>query len=137
MSLIFRASSPFITTHRFLSSSRSLLSFPHFRKLHSRFPPRKRFSTVSASASSPPPTKTLASDLKTSPSGESSLEWVSRTAYCGNLTAGDVGRRVRICGWVALHRIHGGVTFLNLRDHTGIVQVGFSGSFFHGFYAGN
>eukprot|EP00268_Persea_americana_P017253 TRINITY_DN1829_c0_g1_i1.p1 TRINITY_DN1829_c0_g1~~TRINITY_DN1829_c0_g1_i1.p1 ORF type:complete len:606 (+),score=107.82 TRINITY_DN1829_c0_g1_i1:103-1920(+) len=125
MSLIFRASSPFITTHRFLSSSRSLRSFPRFLKLQSRFPPRKRLSTVSASASasSPPPTKTLASDLKTSTSADTSLEWVSRTAYCGNLTAGDVGRRVRICGWVALHRIHGGVTFVNLRDHTGIVQV--------------
>ncbi|KAF6176888.1 hypothetical protein GIB67_025948 [Kingdonia uniflora] len=35
----------------------------------------------------------------------------------------DVGKRVRLCGWVALHRIHGVVTFLNLRDHTGIVQV--------------
>ncbi|RWR73994.1 aspartate--tRNA ligase, chloroplastic/mitochondrial [Cinnamomum micranthum f. kanehirae] len=124
MSLIFRASSPFITTHRFLSSSRSLRSFPRFLKLQSRFPPRKRLSTVSASASasSPPPTKSLASDLKTSTSADTSLEWVSRTAYCGNLTEGDVGRRVRICGWVALHRIHGGVTFVSLRDHTGIVQ---------------
>lgn len=34
-----------------------------------------------------------------------------------------MGKRVRICGWVALHRVHGGLTFLNLRDHTGIVQV--------------
>lgn len=34
-----------------------------------------------------------------------------------------MGKRVRLCGWVALHRVHGGLTFLNLRDHTGIVQV--------------
>ncbi|KAK1291516.1 hypothetical protein QJS10_CPB17g02653 [Acorus calamus] len=52
-----------------------------------------------------------------------SLEWVSRTAHCGKLCEGDVGSRVRLCGWVALHRIHGGLTFLNLRDHTGIVQI--------------
>jgi aspartyl-tRNA synthetase len=39
------------------------------------------------------------------------------------LSSNDVGKRVRICGWVALHRVHGGLTFLNLRDHTGIVQV--------------
>lgn len=36
---------------------------------------------------------------------------------------GEVGQRVRLCGWVALHRIHGGLTFLNLRDHSGIVQI--------------
>ncbi|KAL4303945.1 hypothetical protein GQ457_10G023040 [Hibiscus cannabinus] len=34
-----------------------------------------------------------------------------------------VGSRVRLCGWVALHRVHGGLTFFNLRDHTGIVQI--------------
>ncbi|XP_030472542.1 aspartate--tRNA ligase, chloroplastic/mitochondrial isoform X2 [Syzygium oleosum] len=51
------------------------------------------------------------------------LVWVSRTGLCGGLSSDDVGRRVRICGWVALHRVHGGLTFLNLRDHSGIVQV--------------
>lgn len=51
------------------------------------------------------------------------LVWVSRTGLCGELSSDDVGRRVRICGWVALHRVHGGLTFLNLRDHSGIVQV--------------
>ncbi|CAM6019051.1 unnamed protein product [Sphagnum balticum] len=34
-----------------------------------------------------------------------------------------VGERVSICGWVASQRSHGSVTFVNLRDHTGIVQV--------------
>lgn len=34
-----------------------------------------------------------------------------------------MGKRVRLCGWVALHRIHGGLTFFNLRDHSGIIQV--------------
>ncbi|KAI4375927.1 hypothetical protein MLD38_013741 [Melastoma candidum] len=51
------------------------------------------------------------------------MEWVSRTRFCGELSEGDVGKRVRLCGWVALHRVHGGLTFFNLRDHTGIVQV--------------
>ena len=52
-----------------------------------------------------------------------SLQWVSRTAFCGDLSINDVGFRVRLCGWVSLHRVHGGLTFLNLRDHTGIIQV--------------
>ncbi|KAG2704029.1 hypothetical protein I3760_06G164400 [Carya illinoinensis] len=54
---------------------------------------------------------------------ENSLEWVSRTGFCGHLTVADLGKRVRLCGWVALHRVHGGLTFLNLRDHTGTVQI--------------
>ncbi|KAI4367544.1 hypothetical protein MLD38_023272 [Melastoma candidum] len=51
------------------------------------------------------------------------MEWVSRTRFCGELSEGDVGQRVRLCGWVALHRVHGGLAFFNLRDHTGIVQI--------------
>ncbi|KAJ9552052.1 hypothetical protein OSB04_016097 [Centaurea solstitialis] len=51
------------------------------------------------------------------------LEWVNRNGLCGELSQNDVGKRVRLCGWVALHRGHGGLTFINLRDHSGIVQV--------------
>lgn len=58
-----------------------------------------------------------------SPTTTDTLQWVSRTQYCGELSENDVGKRVRLCGWVALHRIHGGLTFVNLRDQTGIVQV--------------
>ncbi len=34
-----------------------------------------------------------------------------------------VGTQVTVCGWVGRRRDHGGVIFLDLRDHTGIVQV--------------
>ncbi|CAA0397394.1 unnamed protein product [Arabidopsis thaliana] len=61
--------------------------------------------------------------VKPVPSPPSVLRWVSRTELCGELSVNDVGKRVHLCGWVALHRVHGGLTFLNLRDHTGIVQV--------------
>jgi aspartyl-tRNA synthetase len=54
------------------------------------------------------------------------LLWPQRDALCGELGAGDSGRRVRLCGWVALRRNHAGLTFLTLRDSSGMVQVSHS-----------
>ncbi len=46
-----------------------------------------------------------------------------RTRLCGSLRLGDVGATVTVCGWVAHRREHGEhLAFLDLRDHTGIVQ---------------
>ena len=46
-----------------------------------------------------------------------------RTDYCGALRGADAGRRVSVCGWVAHRREHGEhLSFVDLRDHTGIVQ---------------
>ena len=46
-----------------------------------------------------------------------------RTDLCGTLRAGDAGRRVSVCGWVARRREHGEhLAFIDLRDHTGLVQ---------------
>ena len=88
-------------------------------------------STPSTSSSplQPPPAaasataETLGPDSLSEPRAASPLQWVPRTALCGELGLEDVGKRVRLCGWVALHRAHGGLTFLNLRDSSGIVQV--------------
>jgi aspartyl-tRNA synthetase len=46
-----------------------------------------------------------------------------RTHTCGALNAGDVGQDVRLSGWVHRKRDHGGVLFLDLRDHYGITQI--------------
>ncbi len=46
-----------------------------------------------------------------------------RTHYCGELRETDIGKNVRVAGWVENIRDHGGVMFLDIRDHYGVVQV--------------
>ncbi len=46
-----------------------------------------------------------------------------RTAHAGDLGSEDIGTQVRVAGWVATRRDHGGVLFVDLRDASGIVQV--------------
>ncbi len=46
-----------------------------------------------------------------------------RTNTCGELRKQNVGQTVRLSGWVNTIRDHGGVLFIDLRDHYGITQV--------------
>src|SRR5687768_3043837 len=48
---------------------------------------------------------------------------VYRTHTCGELRASDIGGQVRLSGWVHRVRDHGGVLFIDLRDHYGLTQV--------------
>ena len=46
-----------------------------------------------------------------------------RTHNCGQLRAGQVGQSVRVSGWVHRKRDHGGLLFVDLRDHYGLTQI--------------
>ena len=48
-----------------------------------------------------------------------------RSHYCNDLAPSLIGQKVAVCGWVHSRRDHGGVLFVDLRDHTGLVQLVF------------
>lgn len=59
----------------------------------------------------------------TSSAHPSTLTWPERSHGCGTLSVTDVPTTITVCGWVDRHRNLGGIIFLDIRDHTGVVQV--------------
>jgi aspartyl-tRNA synthetase len=48
-----------------------------------------------------------------------------RDSWAGKLGSADVGREVRVAGWVHRRRDHGGLIFIDLRDRSGLLQLVF------------
>ena len=46
-----------------------------------------------------------------------------RSHTCGQLRPDHAGQTIRLSGWVHRVRDHGGVLFIDLRDHYGVTQV--------------
>src|SRR5262249_40106089 len=53
--------------------------------------------------------------------GSPALSW--RDVLCGEVRASDVGRHLTVAGWADTRRDHGGLVFIDLRDHTGKLQL--------------
>ena len=49
-----------------------------------------------------------------------------RNKICNELNNSDIGKEIHMCGWVDRRRDHGGVIFIDLRDHSGFLQLTFN-----------
>lgn len=48
---------------------------------------------------------------------------IYRTHNCNQLSKADVGQTVKLAGWIHRRRDHGGLMFIDMRDHYGITQI--------------
>jgi len=78
-------------------------------------------ATGAASAAAAAPSAEDAAGLSTIVDAQ--MTWPGRTHGAGTLRESDAGKEVTVCGWVDRNRNMGGLCFLDVRDHTGLLQV--------------
>ena len=54
---------------------------------------------------------------------DAQMSWPARSHLAGLLREEDAGKEVTVCGWVDRNRDLGGIVFMDVRDHTGLLQV--------------
>ena len=57
-----------------------------------------------------------------------SMKGLKRTHRCAELSSANIGENVTVMGWVQKNRNKGGIVFVDLRDRSGILQIGFEGA---------
>ena len=107
-----------------LPVSSQLLKVPRRRSLFTSLP------AAAASASTSPTQQQDTAAASSPPASvvDPTLTWPGRSHGCGTLSetlvvGKDDTITVTVCGWVDRHRNLGGILFLDIRDHTGIIQV--------------
>ncbi|MQK95220.1 OB-fold nucleic acid binding domain-containing protein, partial [Escherichia coli] len=53
------------------------------------------------------------------------IRWLKQK-YSAEVNEDDLGKDLKLCGWVFRRRDHGGLIFIDLRDRSGIMQIVFS-----------
>lgn len=84
-------------------------------------PQLPRAAAAAAGAAAPPAADADAASLSTLVDAQ--MTWPARTHEAGTLRESDAGKEVTVCGWVDRNRNMGGLCFLDVRDHTGLLQV--------------
>jgi hypothetical protein len=78
-------------------------------------------AAAAGAAAAPPQAEADASGLSTLVDAQ--MTWPARTHGAGTLREADAGKEITVCGWVDRNRNMGGLCFLDVRDHTGLLQV--------------
>ena len=83
----------------------------------------KRVELTARAALTKPPSHALSAFRTEQQKSQRATMHRYRSHTCGALRASDIGQEVRLSGWCHRIRDHGGVLFIDLRDHYGLTQV--------------